>query len=179
MNENQQDTPPVTAASALLDAGDKTFPHKRHGIQLLKCLKLEFNLKAIKTKALTLLIEHGPCCILSFAAGFIGLPFLNHNPMVELGFAFGGAIAGEYIGHKYFEKNHTHKLGWKATVRRYGLSLVFGLASWGVHQVAFHEDPTEHTKVHTHATQQYADPHKQALLDSEKKIISVSHSLRG
>jgi hypothetical protein len=107
--------------------------------QAIKTLRSKFNLSAIKTKGLTLLIEHAPCCILSFAAGFIGISILNHNPILELGFAIGGAIIGEHIGHKYFVKNHTHKPGWKSKAKRYGASIAFGLASWGVHQAAFHD----------------------------------------
>ena len=105
-----------------------------------------FNYNSFKTKGLTLLIEHAPCCILSFAAGFIGISALNHNPVLELGFAMGGAIIGEYVGHKFFVKSHTHKgTGLKSFTKRYSVALAFGLASWGVHQALFHEhqDPIE------------------------------------
>jgi len=122
------------------------------------------------------LIEHAPCCILSFAAGFIGLPILNHNPIVELGFAFGGAVAGEYIGHKYFVKNHTHKPGWKSTVRRYGLSLVFGLASWGVHQAVFHDHAHDHT--HSHALEQQLPAHECHEHDHKEAVFFGSPSLK-
>lgn len=112
-------------------------------------------MSALKTKGLTLLIEHGPCCILSLAAGFIGISAFNHNPALELAFAFGGAIAGEYIGHKLFDKKHTHKPGWKSKAKRYGLALVFGLASWSVHQAVFHnKEDDHHTHSHTIATPQ-------------------------
>ena len=120
--------------------------------------KLTFN--RIKKTSLTLTIEHAPCCLLSFGAGFIGIPFMYHNPVLELGFAMGGAMAGEYIGHKYlcrpaneqpFSKKHS-------IVRRYGLSLIFGVASWGAHQVLFHDHGHEHAhhdnnghQDHTHA----------------------------
>lgn len=121
-----------------------------------KSLRISFNMSAIKTKGLTLLIEHAPCCLLSLAAGFIGLSAFNHNPVLELGFALGGAVVGEHIGHKYFAKKHTHKPGWKSQAKRYGLSLLFGLTSWGGHQVAFHDDhdhsahPTEVQESHQH-----------------------------
>jgi hypothetical protein len=101
-------------------------------------LRLPFSLSAVKTKGLTLAIEHAPCCILSFAAGFIGLPMLTHNPVIELGFAVGGAVAGEHIGHRLFSK-HTHGSGLGSAVKRYGIALAFGLASWGAHQALFHD----------------------------------------
>lgn len=117
-------------------------------------LRQHFNLRSIKTKGLTLLIEHGPCCILSAAAGFIGVHGLAHNPMLELGFAVGGAFAGEYIGHRLFHKGHDHeKQGtapWKGKVRRYALALTFGLASWGVHQQLFHKHDHDHDTCHGH-----------------------------
>jgi hypothetical protein len=55
-------------------------------------LHSHFSLASVKTKGLTLAIEHAPCCLLSFAAGFIGIAALNHNPVIELGFAIGGAF---------------------------------------------------------------------------------------
>lgn len=119
----------------------------------LPSLKTHFNLRSLKTKGLTLLIEHLPCCILSVAAGFIGLPLLNHNPVIELGFAIGGAITGEYVGHKYFLK-HKHPETTMHQFRRYGLSLLFGLASWGLHQKLFHHHHDEdhhHKEHHDHA----------------------------
>lgn len=107
-------------------------------------------MKSFKTRGLTLLIEHSPCCILSFAAGLVGISFLNHNPMLELGFALGGAVVGERIGHHIFHKGEHHHHGWKDTARRYGLSLMFGLASWGVHQQFLHND---HHHAHNGAAQ--------------------------
>lgn len=103
-------------------------------------LKQHFNARAFKTKSLTLLIEHGPCCILSFAAGLVGLSGLAHNPLLELCFAFAGALGGEYLGHRLFHRGgHDHGgAGSAKTLRRYGLALVFGMASWGVHQAVFH-----------------------------------------
>ena len=114
-----------------------------------KNLKNAFNLRSMGTKALTLTIEHAPCCILSFAAGFVGLPLLNHNPTIELGFALGGAVIGEHIGHKLFSKNHSHGHGWGSKIKRYGLALSFGVASWGVHQTFFH-DHQNHDNTHSH-----------------------------
>lgn len=112
-------------------------------------IQQHFNARTVKTKGLTLLIEHGPCCILSLAAGFVGLPWIAHNPMLELGFAMGGAIIGEYVGHRLFH-THSHAADSAArTARRYGLSVLFGLASWGVHQVAFHK-PHDHRHETSH-----------------------------
>lgn len=113
-------------------------------------LSFDFNINALKSKALTLVIEHAPCCILSLAAASVGLPFLNHNPAIELGFALGGAVIGEHIGHKYLIKNHTHADGWKSHVKRYGFALAFGVASWGVHQTFFHDHKhDENSPAHT------------------------------
>jgi len=38
-----------------------------------------FNLASLKSKGTALIIEHAPCCILSFAAGSLGVSILNHN----------------------------------------------------------------------------------------------------
>lgn len=113
-------------------------------------LRQHFNLRSLKTKGLTLLIEHGPCCILSAAAGFIGVHGLAHNPMLELGFAVGGAFAGEYIGHRLFHKGKDHGGGRWQGARRYALALAFGLASWGVHQKVFHKHDHDHGTCHGH-----------------------------
>lgn len=94
-----------------------------------------FSLQNLKTKGLSLLIEHSPCCILSFVAGFVGISFLNHNPVIELGFALGGALLGEYIGHKIFHR-HTHCHN--NALRRYAIALAIGLVSWALHQVFIH-----------------------------------------
>jgi hypothetical protein len=103
-------------------------------------LSNHFNWASFKSKSLTLLIEHSPCCLLSFASGFLGVSVLNHNPVLELGFALSGALIGDHIGHKYFnqdcckdDKKSENKL------RRYALALSFGLASWGAHQMFFHD----------------------------------------
>lgn len=134
-------------------------------METVRKLRTRFNLSAIKTKGLTLLIEHGPCCLLSAAAGFIGVSTFNHNPILELGFALGGAVAGEYLGHKYFAKNCHHGAGWKSTAKRYGLSLMFGLASWGVHQAVFHD--------HNHDEH---DHHSQVIEQTDKvRLHDCSH----
>lgn len=128
-------------------------------------LRQHFNLHSVKTKGLTLLIEHGPCCILSFSAGLIGLPGLNHNPVLELGFALGGAVVGEFAGSRLFHKHaHAHEAMGR-TLRRYGLSLLFGVASWGVHQKFMHQDhdhahPAQETHRHTESC--VHDGHKHA-----------------
>ena len=113
----------------------------------LQSLIPHFNLSAIKTKGLTLLIEHAPCCILSFAAGFVGIAAINHNPILELSFALGGALVGEHIGHKYFSKKHEHK-GLASNIKRYSIALAFGIASWGVHQALFHDHDHQQLQLH-------------------------------
>jgi hypothetical protein len=131
----------------------------------LSILKTHFNLRSVKTKGLTLLIEHGPCCILSVAAGFIGLPMLAHNPVLELGFAIGGAFTGEYIGHRLF---HRKSEGHKPPVsrwRRYGVALAFGLASWGIHQAVFHKDAHPHDHHEHHHHHDHKHDHKVERLD--------------
>lgn len=114
------------------------------------CLNIRpaFNGASIKTKALTLLIEHSPCCLLSVAAGFIGIPGMAHNPAIELALAIGGAIIGETVGHRLFHKKSAESRaeGYKKTLRRYGLSCLFGLASWGVHQTLLHKGSDNHNK---------------------------------
>jgi hypothetical protein len=128
----------------------------------LTSVRFQFNINSIKTKGLTLLIEHSPCCLLAFAAGFLGLPLLNHNPAIELGFAVAGAFIGEYIGHNYLFKkscqSHSHDEGLKGRMKRYGLALAFGLASWGLHQAFLHE-PADHAgHAHAPAAQHQAAP---------------------
>lgn len=119
-------------------------------------LRRTFNLRSLKTKALTLLIEHGPCCIFSLVAGAVGLPFLNHNPALEMGFALGGAVVGEYIGHRLFHKHEggqSHMPTWK----RYGLSLMFGVASWGAHQILLHDHAAHAASPHEMHSHEDAD----------------------
>lgn len=119
-------------------------------------LTQHFNLESFKTKGLTLLIEHAPCCLLSFGAGFIGISVLAHNPILELGFALGGAFLGDHIGHKYFNKDCC-KDGKKTNrLRRYSLAFCFGMASWGAHQLLFH-DHSEHE--HNHAPHEIVEEH--------------------
>ena len=105
-------------------------------------IRSTFKAQNIKTKGLTLLIEHAPCCLLSFAAASLGIEVLNHNPWLELGVAVGGALIGEYIGHKFFHKNCQHDNTLRDNAKRYGLSLLFGLSSWGIHQAVFHDHST-------------------------------------
>lgn len=106
--------------------------------------KRRFDRRHLPAKGLALLIEHLPCCILSMVAASIGLPFMRHNPVIELGFAVFGAIFGEWIGHKYFLKNHTHDHGLRATFMRYGFALSLGLTTWWLHQIFFHHHDHGH-----------------------------------
>ncbi|MCS5596320.1 MAG: hypothetical protein VYC19_11380 [Pseudomonadota bacterium] len=107
-------------------------------------LRSHFSFASAKSKALTLAIEHAPCCLLSFAAGFVGIAALNHNPLIELGFAIGGAFIGDHVSHRYFNKNcQTSQTKW-GRAKRYSLTLCFGLASWGAHQMLFHDDHVHH-----------------------------------
>lgn len=105
-----------------------------------------------KSKLISLCIEHLPCCLLSAMAGFLSIPWFNHNPLIELGFAVGGALIGEYIGHRIFCA-HDHKQTARKTLLRYAFALAIGIASWGVHQVLFH-DHSGHNNVKSdiHAT---------------------------
>ncbi len=112
-------------------------------------LKPSFNLRSLSARGLGLAIEHLPCCILTVVAASIGIPFLSHNPLLELGFAIGGAVTGEYIGHKYiFNKHcahggHSHE-GRKDVAKRYAIALAIGLTTWGAHQALFHKHSDAH-----------------------------------
>ncbi len=112
-------------------------------------IKPSFNLRSISARGLGLAIEHLPCCILTVVAASIGIPFLSHNPVLELGFAVGGAMIGEYVGHKYiFNKHcghssHQHE-GRKDTAKRYAIALAIGLTTWGAHQAFFHKHSDAH-----------------------------------
>ena len=112
-------------------------------VSRLSSLKTSFNLRSLSARSLGLAIEHLPCCILTVVAASIGIPFLSHNPVLELGFAIGGAMIGEYVGHKYiFNRhcgNHSHE-GRSHTARRYAIALAIGLTTWGAHQMIFHTD---------------------------------------
>ncbi len=123
-------------------------------------LRKHFNVRALTIKGATLLAKEIPCVALAGAAGFIGIPGLSHNPVLELGIALGGAVAGEYVGGKIF-KSCVHEKGWKAQARRYGLSLVFGVATWGLHQKLLHrghEHEHEHHEHHGHRHGAVAKP---------------------
>lgn len=114
----------------------------------LSSIKSSFNLRSLSARGLGLAIEHLPCCILTVIAASIGIPFLRHNPAIELGFAVGGALIGEYVGHKYiFNKRcvhpgHSHETR-RHAAGRYALALAIGLSTWGLHQAFFHKHPHE------------------------------------
>jgi hypothetical protein len=91
-----------------------------------------------RARGLALMIEHAPCCLLTAIAATIGLPLLNHNPVIELGFAIGGAMIGEYVGHRYILR-HTCPETHAHTVQRYAIALAIGLITWGLHQILFHQ----------------------------------------
>ena len=113
-----------------------------------------FNKESLKTKGFTLLLEHSPCCLLIFGAGVLGAySAFNHNPVLEFGFAVGGAIAGEHFGHKWFHKECCIDETWRGTVKRYSMALCFGVASWGAHQVLLHDH--NDTEEHNHQITQH------------------------
>jgi hypothetical protein len=144
-------------------------------------LRTHFNLASFKTKGLTLLIEHSPCCLLSFASGFVGMSALAHNPALELGFALGGALIGDHIGHKYLNKDcckDDKKVDNK--LRRYSLALCFGLASWGAHQVLIHDHDTHsvepHEIIHDHACDHEAVKEHASFYPPEmQKTLKAQH----
>ncbi len=92
----------------------------------------------LKAQTLALTIEHAPCCLLTAVAASIGLPLLRHNPLIELGFAMGGALIGEFVGHRYILR-HTHCETVRHVWQRYLIALAIGLITWGLHQILFHE----------------------------------------
>ncbi len=116
-----------------------------------KSLSRIFNWHGMSGKAIALVLEHLPCCLLSIGAAAVGIPFLNHNTYLELGFAIGGAIAGEYIGHKYIFKKHCDGHAATPAGRRYAIALAIGLTTWGAHQVFLHEPAERHAHHETHA----------------------------
>ena len=112
-------------------------------------LKPTFNLRSLSARGLGLAIEHLPCCILTVVAASIGIPFFSHNPVLELGFAVGGAMIGEYVGHKYIFNKHCghgdhHHEGRKDIAKRYAIALAIGLTTWGAHQAFFHKHSDTH-----------------------------------
>jgi len=137
-------------------------------------MDIDTNLKwnSIKTRGTALIIEHTPCCLLSFAAASIGVSILNHNPILELGFAIGGAIIGEHLGHRYFfKKCHLESNSNRITIaKRYGVALAFGLATWGAHQVLFHN-----SKLKQPATL-CSDPNQYFIYYSKNHEKSDSHA---
>lgn len=121
----------------------------------LSTLKPSFNLRSLSARSLGLAIEHLPCCILTVVAASIGIPFLSHNPLLELGFAVGGAMIGEYVGHKYIFNKHCGHAGHdhesrKSVAKRYAIALAIGLTTWGAHQALFHKNSHPHE---THASE--------------------------
>ncbi len=119
-------------------------------METISKLRQAFNFHGLKSKALALTIEHAPCCILSAAAGFIGIPLLNHNPPIELAFAIVGAFAGEYIGHRWLHPKHQTPDTLKGAVMRYSIALAIGLAIWGIHQKLFHHPHDHEHEKHNH-----------------------------
>jgi hypothetical protein len=136
-------------------------------------VKMIFNLRALSGKGIALVLEHLPCCLLSLAAASVGIPFLNHNTYLELGFAIGGAIAGEYIGHRYIFNKHCHGHKSAPAWRRYAIALAIGLATWGAHQIYLHEPAERH--VHAPAEVHASHAHAQAVTAS--KAISTTASV--
>ncbi|MES2729627.1 MAG: hypothetical protein V4621_05970 [Pseudomonadota bacterium] len=92
----------------------------------------------IKSRSLALLIEHMPCCLLTAVAASVGLPLLRHNPPLEFAFAIGGAMIGEFIGHRYILQ-HDHPETKAHRGQRYMIALAIGLITWGLHQLLFHK----------------------------------------
>lgn len=125
-------------------------------------IKPPLRLRNLSARGLGLAIEHLPCCILTVIAASIGIPFLSHNPVIELGFAIGGAFVGEYIGHKFIFKHHCngdacHRAeSRRHMLSRYVIALAIGLSTWAAHQVVFHhhsplEEFREYQAAHSHA----------------------------
>lgn len=86
----------------------------------------------------------------TFTGSLLGLPFLQHNIALEFGLIISTAVASEAIGHKIFEctKEKESKL---AVMKRYGISLAFGLATWPIHHAIFHtHDDGNHDHHHEH-----------------------------
>ena len=123
-------------------------------MNFLSTLKYKCRPAALKQSGLTLVIEHSPCCLLAFVAGFIGISFLYHNPVLELGFAMGGAVIGKRIGQKYFQTqccDDTRPLPYIGlTVKDCGFAFVFGGISWALHQILVHGEITLHMLPHAH-----------------------------
>lgn len=96
-----------------------------------------------RRRGVALVLEHMPCCILSFVAGFVGVSVLHHNPVLELGFAIGGALVGEKLAHKFFltqencpcDDNHNSD---NYKIKGYSLAIAIGVSSWAIHQVLVH-----------------------------------------
>lgn len=109
---------------------------------MIATVRNKMRLPALKQGAVTLIIEHSPCCLLAFVAGFAGIAFLNHNPLIELGFALGGALIGKKIGQRYFHAiccSNAENLPFIGlTARQVMIALSIGLLSWGAHQMLVH-----------------------------------------
>jgi len=105
-------------------------------------IKNKIDAASVKQTSVTLLIEHSPCCLLAFAAGFVGISFLSHNPLIELSFALFGAVIGKRIGHKYFHKaccRNDQKIPFIGLNKKHLIfALAFGFASWAIHQILIH-----------------------------------------
>lgn len=112
-------------------------------------------------KATALVAEHVPCCGASFAAGFLPhaqifgfeLHTLNHNPILEFGMMVTTAVGFEYLAHKRLCRNIGAVTGVDThfkkhdKLKRYGIALSIGLASWGIHQKLFHHHHDEQAAV--------------------------------
>jgi hypothetical protein len=87
-------------------------------------------------------LKEGLCLSTTFVSSLIGLPFLQHNMLLEFGLIASTAIVSEAVGHRIFDCKQ-EKESKLAAMKRYGVSLAFGFATWPVHHVIFHNDGHE------------------------------------
>ena len=113
---------------------------------------------SVRKNIFTTFLKEMPCLTLAIVGATVGMGFLSHNPVIEFGIAIVGAIVGETIAHKIFKPSchdrhncatHAHKSWRDEMVKRYGLALLFGVLTWGVHQYVLHENNDAQAHINT------------------------------
>ena len=133
----------------------------------LPILRATYNPQSVKKNLFMLALKEVPCQLLTLSAGFLAVSsHFVHNPRLELGIAIGASFAGEYVGDKIWHaRKGAPQRSAVQNAKRYGLSLVFGLAVWYGHQEIFHH---KHAEPHHAVVTNAAATSVQANIDTVK-----------
>ena len=148
-------------------------------------MKFEFTVATLGGKTAPYLLKEIPCLAFSSAATVFGIPFINHNPGLELATSLTTAVGIEYLSHKAPhllpkfmrpkdasapEKTEAEKKALGLPLHAWGMALAFSLASWGIHQEVFHDHGHDHGHHHKHEN----EDHENNAVHHEKMRQSLS-----